>query len=76
MITKKQALTENRFHYITNGNKCQNWRRNGQTKTWKTRSDEFRVPVKYGMYDYDYITNDMIELPNIYVESECPHTRS
>lgn len=28
---------------------------NGQIKRWKTRPGEFRVPVKYGMYDYFYI---------------------
>ena len=31
-------------------------RRNGATKTWKTRPTEFRIPIKHGMYDYGYIT--------------------
>lgn len=31
-------------------------RRNGATKTWKTRPGEFKIPVKHGMYDYFYIT--------------------
>ena len=30
-------------------------RRNGKTKTWKTRPNEFKIPVKHGMYDYGYI---------------------
>lgn len=30
-------------------------RRNGATKTWKTRPGEFKIPVKYGMYEYFYI---------------------
>lgn len=30
-------------------------RRNGQTKTWKTRPNEFKIPVKYGLYEYGYI---------------------
>lgn len=30
-------------------------RRNGKTKTWKTRPTEFKIPVKHGMYDYAYI---------------------
>ena len=29
---------------------------NGQCKTWKTRPDEFRLPVKHGLYDCFYIT--------------------
>jgi len=28
----------------------------GQCKTWKTRPDEFRIPVKYGMYENGYLT--------------------
>jgi len=31
-------------------------RRNGATKTWRTRPGEFRIPCKYGMYEYFYIT--------------------
>ncbi len=31
-------------------------RRNGQTKTWKTRPDEYRIPVKAGMRAHGYIT--------------------
>ena len=30
-------------------------RRNGATKTWKTRPTEFRIPCKYGLYEYLYI---------------------
>jgi hypothetical protein len=27
----------------------------GKCKTWKTRPDEFRLPFKYGLYQYGYI---------------------
>ena len=30
-------------------------RRNGKTKYWKTRPDNFKIPVKYGLYQYFYI---------------------
>jgi hypothetical protein len=30
-------------------------RRNGKTQTWKTRPNDFKIPVKYGLYDYFYI---------------------
>jgi hypothetical protein len=30
----------------------------GKCKTWKTRPDDFRLPVKYGLYDSFYIIND------------------
>ena len=29
---------------------------NGMCKTWKTRPDEFKLPVKHGMYTTFYIT--------------------
>jgi len=31
------------------------WRRNGRTKTWKTRPDQFSIPVKYGLHSYGRI---------------------
>jgi hypothetical protein len=31
---------------------------NGKCKTWKTRPDNFKLPVKYGLYDHFYITQD------------------
>lgn len=34
----------------------QRWRRNGATKTWKTRPDDFRIPIKRGLNEYAYIT--------------------
>lgn len=58
MITKDEALVEDNFH--TNSKRpdgtCYNWRRNGQTKVWKTKPSTFRIPVKYGLYNYGYIT--------------------
>ena len=37
---------------------CNKWRRNGATKTWKTRPNEFRVPIKHGLYDFAYLTHE------------------
>jgi len=53
MITKHEALTANLFH----DEQCRRWRRNGMTQTWKRAPARFRVPVKFGMYDYDQITD-------------------
>ena len=30
----------------------------GKCKTWKTRPLEFKLPVKYGMYESFYITHE------------------
>ncbi len=61
MVTKEQAMAVNHFTHATKkdskGNPCK-VRRNGKTQTWKTRPNEFKVPVKYGLYEYLYITQD------------------
>lgn len=44
------------------------WRRNGRTQTWKTRPDEFRIPVKFGMYGYGSITHN----DHVHLADECP----
>ena len=36
------------------------WRVNGKVKTWVTRPNEVRVPVKHGLYAYDYVTQDNV----------------
>ena len=61
MITKQQALTTNNFEHtnLLNADKTPlRCRSNGQCKTWKTRPDEFKLPVKHGLYDYFYITQE------------------
>lgn len=37
------------------------WKVNGQVTTWKTRPNEVRVPVKHGLYGYDYITHKNLD---------------
>jgi hypothetical protein len=32
------------------------WYVNGAVKTWKTRPDKVRVPLKHGLYAYGYLT--------------------
>lgn len=79
MISYEQALTANEFHcgpcVATRGPrggvhvKIEAWRRNGKTKTWKTRPGQFQIPVKHGLYNYAYITQDDA---HCHVASECP----
>lgn len=61
-ITFHAALTANTFYHRRLKYKgCDarplECRRNGKTKTWKRQPGAFRIPVKYGMYDYFYIDN-------------------
>jgi hypothetical protein len=59
MITKEQAMTAREFSFTNQRNgkpaKC---RRTGKTQTWKTRPNDFKVPVKYGLYESGYITQE------------------
>lgn len=32
------------------------WKVNGQVKRWKRDPNRIRVPLKHGLYSYDYIT--------------------
>lgn len=60
-ITKDQAMTARNFEHVTEKNKDGTplrVRRNGKTKTWKTRPDEFSIPVKHGLYTYGQITHE------------------
>ena len=64
MITKQQAIDSKHrqeFNHVSVKNadgtpaRC---RVNGRCKVWKTRPLEFRLPVKHGLYDCFYITQD------------------
>lgn len=60
MVTLEQAQTVGTFYHKVARNRdgsAVRCRANGKCKTWKTRPGEFRLPVKYGLRDYFYITN-------------------
>ena len=67
MITKEQAVAlgdgtlhatiySMRFRY-SNGKRPYEVRPNGQCCTWRTRPEEFSLPIKIGFRDHGYITN-------------------
>jgi len=68
MITLEQAknLTHGTILYhVTHRNadgSPQRWRVNGQPKTWKRSPDRVQVPIKHGLYDYDYLTESDLDL--------------
>lgn len=62
MITKEIAISLNRgqtlYHKSIKGSdglpiRC---RVSGKCQVWKTRPDEFKIPVKHGLYTNFYIT--------------------
>lgn len=62
MITKEQAIGLSHgdiLHHIKSKNADGSpvrARVSGKVKVWITRPDDFRIPVKYGMYDSFYIS--------------------
>jgi hypothetical protein len=59
MITKHHAMTLGMFYHKTLRNKdgsAVRCRANGRCKVWKTRPEDFRLPVKYGLKQCFYLT--------------------
>lgn len=52
------ALVSGHLFVAMGNGKWWQTRTNGATKTWKTRPDHFRMPIKYGFKGYGAITHD------------------
>jgi len=78
-LTLEQA--KNLYHgqvlyhmYHTNADGSpQRWRVNGVPKTWKTRPTHVRVPIKHGLWDYDYLTQDDLDLLTLDEQEAIEH---
>ena len=77
-VTKAQAVAASEqwgrvvFHYAPacTEKRVERWRTNGAVKLWKTRPSEFRLPVKFGLRGYSYITD--LNADDFHLASECP----
>lgn len=49
------------------------WRVSGRPQTWKTRPDEFRVPIKWGLRESNALTHATASL--FHLPEECPLAR-
>ena len=61
MISKAEALTTTHFEHVTlkgSDKKPIRCRAMGKCQVWKTRPNDFKLPVKHGMYNSFYITQD------------------
>lgn len=63
----EDALAHQRL-YVAGATKSRFYlcRRNGRTKTWKTRPGQFSIPVKAGFSGYICITQDNIDEPGLF----------
>lgn len=59
-VTKENQENTREFFHATLKNTTGQLRvrRNGKTQTWKTRPADFKIPVKYGLYEHGYIDQD------------------
>lgn len=67
-ITLDQAkglTTGTILHHVSETNADgtpQRWRVNGQVKRWKGDTDRIKIPMKRGLYEFGYLTNDNLDL--------------
>lgn len=54
------ALDAGRLSHSMGNGKFWKIRRNGKTQTWKTRPNEFRIPIKAGLRATGNLTQDSI----------------
>lgn len=64
MITVEQAKRLKHGEILYHVRQCNvdgtpaRWRVNGVPKTWKTRPNSVRVPLKHGLRDHSYLTEE------------------
>jgi len=59
-LLKVGDIIHNNGYYNSDGS-CRRWKVNGKVKLWKTMPHRVRIPVKYGLSVYSYITEDILE---------------
>lgn len=43
----------------------QRWRVNGKVQRWKGDTDRIKIPMKRGLYEFGYLTNDNLDLVSL-----------
>lgn len=72
MITKQQAYDYSMFHhneYTNADGSCMRFRANGKLQTWKRNVDRFKLPLRRGLWQHTYLTNE--NAGEFHLESEC-----
>jgi hypothetical protein len=73
-VSKDEASTADVFHENAQrkDGTCYAHRRHGRTQTWKTRPDEFRTPIVYGLRGYGQLTETNAGSFHLPGSDECP----
>lgn len=56
MITLEEAKNL-KFHDVLIDQRGKRWRVNGKVRRWKRNPDRIYVPLKHGLYVYDYLSD-------------------
>jgi len=48
---------------------CKRWRITGKVKTWKRNPERVRVPIMFGLYSHDYLTDRDLDI--VHLERDC-----
>ena len=67
-ITLEQAKAL-RHGDILHNTSCDRWRVNGKVQTWKHNPEKVKVPMKRGLYSYDYLYES--DLNDVHFERDC-----
>ena len=71
MITLEQAKNlkpGDILYHVSNKNadrSPQRWKVNGIVKTWKRSPSKVKIPLKNGLYSYDYLTENDLNLVSL-----------
>ena len=62
MITLEQAKSLRYGQILIHDLTGKRWRDTGQPKVWKRTPSRVQVPVKHGLYAYDYVTENELDI--------------
>jgi hypothetical protein len=57
-------------HFNADGTSAR-WKVNGKVKIWKRDAFRVQVPLKHGLYNHGYITEDNLELFSLIAPESC-----
>lgn len=64
---KNVAIGDILYHIYNRNvdNTPQRWKVNGMVKRWKRDKDRIKIPIKFGLFTFDYIENDSLHLVEV-----------
>lgn len=68
-LTEAKALVHGQVLYHTRNRNSdgtpQRWRVNGKVKVWIRSPERVQIPIKHGLRDYDYLTEEYLSVVSL-----------